>query len=75
MSGRAWWGFVRASCVASSFSGCDMPYSKHRPPIYEVGFIFLVSPKGHSIYTLTNNQKEPYIHSPIRKRNLIYTHQ
>ena len=32
--------------------------------LYHVGFIFLVSPKGHQIYTLTNIQKEPYIHSP-----------
>ena len=32
---------------------------------YEVGFIFLVSPKGHQVYTLTNIETEPYIHSPI----------
>ena len=32
--------------------------------IYEVGLIFLASPKGHQIYTLTSF-----------KRNLIYTHQ
>ena len=31
---------------------------------YEAGFIFLVPPQGHR-----------YIHSPILKRNLIYTHQ
>ena len=31
---------------------------------YEVGYIFLVPPKGHQVYTLTNISKEPYIHSP-----------
>ena len=31
---------------------------------YEVGYIFLVPPKGHPVYTLTNFKKEPYIHSP-----------
>ena len=31
---------------------------------YEVGNVFLVPPKGHPIYTLTNIKKEPYIHSP-----------
>ena len=29
------------------------------------GFTFLASPKGRAIYTLTNVEKEPYIHSPI----------
>ena len=33
--------------------------------LYEVGYIFLVPPKGHQVYTLTNTKKEPYIHSPI----------
>ena len=32
--------------------------------LYEVGFIFLVPPKGDPAYTLTNFKKEPYIHSP-----------
>ena len=32
--------------------------------------MFLVSPKGHQVYTLTNLKKEPYIHSPI---TVIYT--
>ena len=32
---------------------------------HEVGYIFLVPPKGHQVY----------IDSPILKRNLIYTHQ
>ena len=32
--------------------------------VYEVGFIFLVPPKGHQVYTLTNIKKEPNIHSP-----------
>ena len=31
---------------------------------YEVGFIFLVPPKGHPVYTLTKIKKEPYMHSP-----------
>ena len=32
---------------------------------YEVSlYIFLVPPKGHPVYTLTNFKKEPYIHSP-----------
>ena len=31
---------------------------------YEVGYIFLVPPTGHQVYTLTNMIKEPYIHSP-----------
>ena len=30
----------------------------------EVGYIFLVPPKGHQVSTLTNIKKEPYIHSP-----------
>ena len=32
---------------------------------YEVGFILLVSSKGHPRYTLTNIRKKPYIHSSI----------
>ena len=32
--------------------------------ILEAGYIFLVPPKGHQVYTLTNIKKEPYIHSP-----------
>ena len=34
-------------------------------PNHEVGFVYLVSPKGHPIYTLTNFEKEPCTHSPI----------
>ena len=32
---------------------------------HEVGYISLVSPKGHRVYTLTNIKKEAYIHSPM----------
>ena len=32
--------------------------------MYEVGYICLVPPKGHPVYTLTNIQKEPFMHSP-----------
>ena len=31
---------------------------------HEAGYIFLVPPKGHQVYTLTKFKKEPYIHSP-----------
>ena len=45
-----------------------MSTPKGRPHVencpYDVGFIFLVPPKGHPVYTLTNIEKEPYIHSP-----------
>ena len=34
--------------------------------LYEVEYIFLVPPKGHTIYALTNIKKEPYIHSPMK---------
>ena len=33
--------------------------------IFEVGFLVLVSPKGHQVHTLTNMKKEPYKHSLI----------
>ena len=31
---------------------------------YDVRYIFRVPPKGHPMYTLTNIEREPYIHSP-----------
>ena len=35
---------------------------------YEVGYIFLVPPKGDQVYTLTNIGKEPEIHSPLNSK-------
>ena len=61
------------------FPGANFPDSKssslgHGFTIYvkgyEVGYIFLVSPKGHQTYSLTNIKKEPSIHSP---KAVIYT--
>ena len=39
--------------------------------ICEVGFIFLVPPKGHPVYTLTNIKKEPYVHSPKKQMQTL----
>ena len=41
--------------------------------LHEVGYIFVVPPKGHPIYTLTNVKKEPYIHSPKQKYKPCFT--
>ena len=41
--------------------------------LHEVGYIFVVPPKGHPIYTLTKFKKEPYIHSPKQKYKPCFT--
>ena len=38
---------------------------------YAGGFVFLVSQKGHPIYTLTNMTKEPCIHLPTTARKAL----
>ena len=56
------WGLLKQIVV---------PFSRLMPGgPYEVGFKFLVSPKGHPIYALTNIKKEPYVNSPI---TVMYT--